>query len=78
MEVYVNNVAGLVSMGRSPARKALQGEVVKYNRHTCWVRLPNGDIIKRRQGRDYDETDAFFDAPEEVLDEADLRLGGRY
>lgn len=28
-------------------------EIVKRNKKTIWVRLPDGNIVKRKNGRDY-------------------------
>ena len=39
--------------GRGAERYPVEVEVVKTNKKSMWVKLPDGKIIKRKRGRDY-------------------------
>ena len=39
--------------GQGQDRAPAKVEVVKVNKKTMWVRLPDGSIVKRKKGRDY-------------------------
>jgi hypothetical protein len=39
--------------GKGKDRSAEEVEVVKVNKKTMWAKLPDGNIIKRKRGRDY-------------------------
>ncbi len=39
--------------GKRGERSSEDVEVVKVNKKTMWVKLPDGNIIKRKKDRDY-------------------------
>jgi len=44
MKIYLNDKEG--------KRKIVEAEVIKENKHTILVKLPNGNIISRKRSRD--------------------------
>jgi hypothetical protein len=51
--VTVERIKIRVWGGKGKSRSSEEVEVVKVNGKTMWVRLPDGNIIKRKSGRDY-------------------------
>ena len=39
--------------GQGESRQPVEVEVVKVNRKSMWVRLPDGHIVKRKRGKHY-------------------------
>ena len=35
------------------SRSQLEVDVIKINKKSMWVKLPDGSIVKRKRGRDY-------------------------
>lgn len=52
VEVLINDVVepGLLNQRRS--RRITKSEIVRSNIKTLWVKLPDGNVIKRKRGRD--------------------------
>ena len=53
---YISVMANLritVWGGKGKERSPVEVEVIKINKKSMWVKLPDGSIIKRKRGRDY-------------------------
>ena len=51
MQVYLNNKKDYTK------RELVEVELVKENLHTLWVKLPDGNVIKRQKNRDLPKPD---------------------
>lgn len=44
----------LVEIGKHSARQQVKAQVVQINPRSVFVRLPDGRVVKRKVGRDFD------------------------